>query len=139
MDQTDPPNGNLSVIQGLMAVAEGLGYQITIAAKSSQDAVKESSTQADETAIQQAKLSDLAWLQKQLMQDPDIANRLAGNYAAVFQQRVVALGDNRAFVVAVATQALGFSSERFIVVPIAVRDPEAADVWQNLQNELGIA
>lgn len=79
---------------------------------------------------------DLAWLENYLTDD-DGLNRLRGNYVVVHDEKIVTIGPDWRLVSSAGSMKLGLAHEELLIVPIAVRDQDAEDQWEQTKMALG--
>lgn len=125
----------------LIALAEESGLQINITipplgrttSTTEQPAVLEEPT---EDEIKKRKKKDLAWLHSHLTQQSGEFMRLSGHYVAVYNKKVVSIGDNNKLVRLSAAESVNVTPQEILVVPIEVRSSDADDDWLQVQHDL---
>ncbi len=142
--KTSPTDKVVRLCTALISLAEEYGLQINITIPphgrvSSAARKPVARKRPTEEAIRRRKKKDLAWLQSHLTQHSDELMRLSGQYVAVHQERVVSIGGHEGLARLSAAESAHVTPQEILVVPIAVRSPDAEGDWEQIQFELGLS
>lgn len=121
-----------------IAQCGGLEITITIPPKNHETPLAADTTDQDQHSYKGQKRSDFAWLQARVTQRPDELVRLRNHYVAVYDKRIVSIGDSKELVLVGAAASLNVLPDAILVVPVQVFGSESEEEWLNLQRELGI-
>jgi hypothetical protein len=126
-----------AIVQALTTLARELGIAIhfTVPESTPKPGIEEDQ---DDEQIYTQQRDDLTWLQSKIGQVDGSYPRLAGNYVAVHQQRIVAVSEMEEIARACAAVALSLDPAKILVVPVCVRDTESDDRWLEIKNKLGL-
>lgn len=111
-----PDNPLPKIIEALTTIGNALGLSIIV-----EDKPKPAAPRADSRRDQHRL--DVTWLMRQ----PGLCGRLRGNYAAIHQKQIIAIGPDEKSVRAGAAEKLGIPRKAVLVVPFQV--PGSEDSW----------
>lgn len=126
----------------LIEIAQQSGLEITITIppqnKKSGIPPEDVSYQGDRSLMEH-KRADFAWLQTHVTQFPEELARLRNHYVAVFNKRIVSIGDSKELVLIGAAASLHVMPDEILVIPVQVVGTESEDDWLQVKRDLGIA
>ena len=138
-----PTDKVVRLCTALIALAEESGLQINITVPplktTGANALSPPGPEPTEKEIKKRKKGDLSWLHSRLTQQSSELMRLGGHYVAVYDEKIISIGDNSKLVRLSAAESVNVTPQEILVVPIEVRGPDAADDWQQVQYELGLS
>lgn len=105
------------IIEALTTIGNALGLSVIVEDKPPKPAAPKADTWRDQHR------RDVSWLMRQ----PGLCGRLRGNYAAIHQKQIVAIGPDEKSVRAGAAEKLGIPRKAVLVVPFQVSGSE--DSW----------
>lgn len=125
----------------LIQTAQFNGLEITITIPPQNNTAQDASPvcyEGDRSLIEH-KREDLAWLQAHVTQFPDELARLCNHYVAVFNKRIVSIGDSKELVMIGAAASLNVLPDEILIVPVQVIGTESEDDWLHVKRDLGIS
>lgn len=117
-------------LQSLISLGRALGVVVHVSELPSSLKSEVSDDAQHSAEVKRRRRADLAWLMTQY----HLKEGLAGNYVAVDDKGIVAVGPDEASVRNGAAKSLGVSPEDVLVVPIQV--PGSDDAWEAVQADL---
>lgn len=114
------------IIEALTLIGKALGLSVIVEDKPPKPAAPTADHRRDQHRL------DVSWLMRQ----PGLCGRLRGNYAAIHQRQIIAIGPDEKSVRAGAAEKLGVPRKAVLVVPFQV--PGSEDSWAATCASLGI-
>ena len=121
------------------AQSNGLEITITIPPQNKESEHSSGVSYEGDRSLIEHKREDLAWLQAHVTQFPDELARLRNHYVAVFNKRIVSIGDSQELVLLGAAASLRVMVDEILIVPVQVIGTESEDDWLQVKRDLGIA
>jgi len=126
-----------SVIQALTTLAKELGLSVHFTVVETKPLPEVREDEDREQTLERHR-REFIWLQGEIATADGSYPKFAGNYVAVYGERLIAISEDERTARAIAGARLKMDPKKILVVPICIPGSDSEENWRAIKGRLGI-